>query len=354
MDTETLIIGGGLSGLSLARHLSARGDRFLLVEARDRWGGRIFSETHAGGAFDLGPSWFWPGQPRIAALVDALGLTRFDQYADGALSYEEVDGSVQRGRGFASMEGSWRIDGGFGAMTSAIAAALPQNNICLSTKITALEKTENGITARTETGDDIHARRVVLALPPRLAAQFAFTPALPSDTMTEMAQVATWMAGHAKAFAIYDRPFWRDAGLSGDAMSRKGPLAEIHDASAADGPYALFGFVGLPPAARLDQAALKQAILDQLVRIFGAEAAAPQTLSIKDWTRDPLTATSLDHQPLSYHPHYGMPRALLGLWDGRLVFAGTEVANEFGGYLEGALVAAEAALTQIPATEGAE
>ncbi|WP_394199173.1 hypothetical protein [Litoreibacter albidus] len=90
------------------------------------------------------------------------------------------------------------------------------------------------------------------------------------------------MAGHAKAVAIYDRPFWREVGLSGDATSRFGPLAEIHDASPAQGgPYALFGFLGVPPQVRTDEQVVKQHVLAQLARLFSAQAATPVSLSTK-------------------------------------------------------------------------
>ena len=116
MRTQTLIIGGGLSGLSLASQLARQGRDFLLVEGRDRLGGRILTEHLEGGCFDLGPTWFWPGQPRIAALLDLLGLEWFEQFHKGELSYEDELGRVERGRGFASMQGSYRLRRGFGGV----------------------------------------------------------------------------------------------------------------------------------------------------------------------------------------------------------------------------------------------
>ena len=122
---QTLIVGGGLSGLALAEALEVRGDDYLLVEARNRFGGRILTEHDTSGSYDMGPAWFWPAQPRIADLIARLGLEKFDQFAQGDLIFEDAQGRVERGRGFASMEGSWRLKGGLGALTQALAARLP-------------------------------------------------------------------------------------------------------------------------------------------------------------------------------------------------------------------------------------
>ena len=83
MKTEIAIVGGGLAGLSLAARLQNAKVDFLLFEARPRLGGRIAVLTTPTGAVDLGPSWFWPGQPRIANLIEVLGLQPFAQYAQG-------------------------------------------------------------------------------------------------------------------------------------------------------------------------------------------------------------------------------------------------------------------------------
>ncbi|MEM6618892.1 MAG: NAD(P)/FAD-dependent oxidoreductase [Pseudomonadota bacterium] len=347
---KTVIIGGGLSGLALAERLETRGDDYLLLEARDRFGGRILGAQVGDATFDMGPAWFWPGQPRIAALIGRLRLERFDQYSAGALTFEDETGRVQRGAGFASMEGSWRLAGGLPALTDALAQRIPENRKRLCAPVAEIAFLGDCCRVTLVDGAEQTADRVVLSVPPRLAAGLGFAPALPDRAMTAMAGVPTWMAGQAKAVAIYDTPFWRDAGLSGDAMSRHGPMVEVHDASpATGGPYALFGFIGVPPKARADENALRTAIQAQLVRLFGDKAGAAQTILIKDWARDPLTATAADAAPQYSHPVYGLPNALRGLWDGRLILAGTEVAQGFGGYIEGALEAAEAAEAALAA-----
>ena len=348
MQTQTLIVGAGLSGLSIAAQLAEQGHNFLLIEARDRPGGRILTETHGGGYFDLGPAWFWRDQPRIAALINRLGLSWFEQHSKGALSFEDEHGRVQRGERFPSMLGSNRVNGGFGALSDALAAKLPENHLLLSSPVTMLAKSETGITATTQNGHRISAKRVVLALPPRIAGQITFSPSLPQDTLFAMTNIPTWMAGQAKAVATYDQPFWRMAGLSGDVMSRRGPMVEIHDASPLDGEsFALFGFIGVAPQSRRDQRLLRDAIQEQLIRLFGTEAAKPTALFIKDWATDPFTSTEYDQQPLYAHPQYGLPYELTGIWNNQLIFSGTEVADQFGGYVEGALEAAESALALI-------
>ena len=345
MKTDVLIIGAGLCGLALARSLTAQGRDVMIAEARDRVGGRILSVETQGSFFDMGPAWFWPGQPRIVQLVNELGLEKFDQHADGIQSYEDESGRVQRGQGYASMQESWRLKGGLGRLTQTLAEQLRPDTVRLGAKVTALRQTGGTVIATLSENETITARQVVLALPPRIAAEISFVPALPAPALNAMEGVATWMAGQAKAVAVYDRPFWRNEGLSGDAISRHGPMVEIHDASpASGGPYALFGFIGVPPGARQDTTGLRAALLAQLERLFGPSAAQPVALHVKDWAFDGNTSTKADRTPDDAHPRYGLPGAMKNLWNNNLALSGTETAAMFGGYLEGALEAAEDAL----------
>lgn len=349
---STIIIGGGLSGLALAETLERQGADYTLLEARDRFGGRIFSKNVDDAAFDLGPAWFWPGQPRIAHLIDRLGLTRFDQSAAGILTFEDERGQVHRGQGFASMEGSWRLKGGLGHLIEALVTRIPETKRRLNAAVTHVVHDGDAVTVTLTDGARLKAENVVVALPLRIAAQLTFEPALSPQSMSIMHATATWMAGQAKVVAVYERPFWREEGLSGDATSRIGPMVEVHDASpASGGPYALFGFIGVPPNARQDHDQLKTHIQAQLVRLFGPKAEAPLDLIIKDWAFDQFTATEADRQPLFSHPIYGMPAGLKGLWGGQLHFAGTEVAAQFGGYIEGALEAAEEVSSMLSTKE---
>ena len=82
----------------------------------------------------------------------------------------------------------------------------------------------------------------------------------------------------------------------------------------------------------------------QLVRLFGKHAGRPKAVLFKDWADDPFTATSEDAELPSGHPAFGAGTALGSDWRRVLCPAGTEVARSGGGYLEGALVAAEHAV----------
>jgi len=355
MDTDILIIGGGLSGLALAALLDRQGRDWRLVEAQDDLGGRIASPLIAGGRFDLGPAWFWPGQPRMAALAQGLGLEVFDQYSQGDAMFQARDGSVQRHQGFGAMQGSLRVAGGMGALIAGLARDLPAQNISTGRAITALRHVDDGISA-THTDGAITARQVVLALPPRVAAlSIGFLPELGRPALDALRAIPTWMAGQAKIIAVYNEPHWRKAGLSGDAMSQQGPMLEIHDASVIEGgPYALFGFVGVPPDLRARHHDEVVALaLAQLQAMFGPSMAEPLAIRMMDWAQVPQITTALDYVPTGQHPAYGVPVALRDLWGGALMFGSTETAHQFGGYLEGALEAAERVAAALNGGQGA-
>jgi monoamine oxidase len=189
--------------------------------------------------------------------------------------------------------------------------------------------TPSGAELATADGDRIGARQIVLAVPPRLLEETVhFSPMLDAVTVERWRCMPTWMAPHAKFFALYDCPFWRDAGLSGTAQSMVGPLIEIHDATTASGQAALFGFVGVPAAQRrrMGEKAIIAAAIAQLTRLFGTRAATPITTLFKDWAADPLVATEND-QAGDERP-YPDPRPWVnGDWRTCLVLAASERAG---------------------------
>lgn len=357
MQTDVFIAGAGIGGLSLAAAMQKKGVGYLLAEARDRVGGRILSVDlgNAGvtDAFaDLGPSWIWPGQGHIAALLNELQITVFEQFSEGKLVYEDEQGQVRRDLDYASMAGSRRIDGGLARVTERLLASLDEQAVFLGHRVSAIRGNTEGYRVDLVHDGEIlqlHARKVVLAIPPRvIASQIDFEPALPAAIQQEMSAIPTWMAAHAKLFALYEQPFWRAQGLSGDGISRRGPLMEVHDASPANPGYgALFGFVGLAAGSpQREPSRLQADAVRQLEKMYGTEAGKPLDVVLKDWSLEQYTATPAD-QMTSQHPRYGIPPGMAALADRGLLFASSEMAPQFGGFIEGALEATQNVLRQL-------
>jgi len=354
IETQVAIVGAGLAGLQAARLLHKASVDFVLIEARERLGGRILSAgadgTPTDDGFDLGPSWFWPDmQPALGGLIRDLGLTAFSQNSDGDVVFERM--SRERPHRYSpgpQAPQSMRVVGGSAAMVRAIAAGLPQERVLLGTRVTALVLHDD-VTLTVATSDQtetIRAQQVIAALPPRLLeATVAFTPVQQPADAARWRETPTWMAPHAKFFALYERAFWRDAGLSGTAQSMVGPMAEIHDATTASGKPALFGFIGAAAEQRAaaGEAVLTNACIEQLARLFGDKARHPSATILKDWAQDPLTATAAD-RIAGGHVVPGAQPWVTGPWAERLSLGGSEASQSEPGYLAGAVHAAERAV----------
>jgi monoamine oxidase len=348
-----VIVGAGLAGLHAAWQLTRRNVDFVLLEAADQPGGRIRTahvDVADAGHFDLGPTWYWPAfQPRMQQLVQTLGLIPFEQPTSGDLVFEASPTQRQRvSQSFGA--GSMRLQGGMGSLVAALLADIEPARLHCGQRVTALTLQAGGVrldlAGASASLTSLMADRVLCTVPPRLLSdRVRFDPPLPAAVLASWSAVPTWMAAQAKFVAVYDRAFWRDDGLSGQAQSRVGPLVEVHDASAPDGLAALFGFVGLPARARRAAGdALPTSALAQLQRLFGQAAAHPVAWFLQDWATEPTLATEADAVGSASHPSYGQQLPPPAAWAQRLVLAGTEVARDQGGYLEGALEASDAAV----------
>lgn len=294
--------------------------------------------------FDLGATWHWADQERVRGLATELGLTAFPQLDAGRALHEAADGSPPTPVELAPQpSATLRFVGGTQALCHRLVDRLAPASVSLGRAVTAVVDRGPRLAAETVAPDGTRATlesgSVVVTLPPRLALQsITFTPALPDPLVEVMRATPTWMGEAIKCVAVYDSPFWRAAGLSGSAFSDRGPLHEVHDASTHDGTAAgLWGFVALDPDHRSMQAAQRvPLVLEQLGRLFGPEAADPVQYLERDWSGDPYTCEE-EHShapPLDYgHPAFA-DRALYG---GRLLWAGTETAEQGGGHMEGAV-----------------
>ena len=361
---DTVIVGGGLCGLALAKNLHEQGRTFALYEARTRLGGRILSvkSATAGMAMDLGPTWFWPDtQPRMSKLVTELGLEKFSQYDnDTVLHLNDPDKKPETIQLAGVHGGAQRLAGGMAALTEALAARLPPAAIHLEQELVAVRDKGGHVELLFHCGDVtaiVHARQTVLAIPPRLLEErVRFEPALDETTREAMRATPTWMAGQAKVVVAYELPFWRAAGESGNAFvsHEQAVLAEIFDACDARGHRAaLGGFLALSPRFRasVHPTSMPMLISSQLVQVFGLEAEGGEQ-HLRDWAAEPFTCSTLDLTPPDTHPEYGNPNLRLPLWNGKLILGGSETAGNGGGYMEGALEAASRIQRTLAADAG--
>jgi monoamine oxidase len=196
-------------------------------------------------------------------------------------------------------------------------------------------------------GLTVDAEAVIVAMNPRLTGQISYSPALPARWR---ALFSTAVNGHLiKAEAVYSAPFWRATGFSGQAVSDVGPCTATFDNSPPDGSYGVFfGFIGGAPArkfARLGKAERRAAALENFARYLGPRARRPLEYVEMDWTRERWTQGC----PTGYFGPHALTRygKALGRAVGRVHFAGTETADYWAGYMDGAVRSGERAAREV-------
>jgi len=442
---DVIVVGAGFAGLSAARALSSAGYRVVVLEARDRVGGRTLTKTLGGDAdgtwVDLGGQWIGPTQDEIAGLVKELEIATFPTWTRGD-NLVVVQGKARRYRGTipklsplsllnigwaqwtiermarkvpldapwsapkaaewdARTLGDWldkniktkvardildagletvfaadarelsllhalfyvhsggnldmllgteggaqatRIVGGMQPVASAMASTL---DVRLKCPVRRIEQTDDLVTVHYD-GGEVTAGYVVVAIPPKLVGEIVFAPEMPRDRRTLMRRMP--MGAVVKCTAVYERPFWRDDGLSGMVVSDDGPTHVIFDNSAPDasGRGILMGFAEASSAKKLgalSESARRDAALSCFARHFGDRAKTPLAYTDHMWEHDewsggcygafmpPGVWTSLG--PALRIPH------------GRIHWAGTETATVWSGYIDGAISSGKRAAQEI-------
>ena len=338
---KVIIVGGGLSGLTLAYLLQKKGVNTTLLEASSRLGGRI--QTVKGGLgtpLELGATWFADKHQSLSSLVDELGLQKFPQYSKGITLFQTK--SFEPPQQFFVPEAeqpSYRTAGGTQRLTDTLSKKLNTQDIRLSAKVTAVRNDEKGISVEIADGKSLQASSVVICIPPQLAAsQIQFSPALPSGIRAILPTVQTWMAGAIKFTLEYAEPFWRKKGFSGMLYSHADIVVEMYDHNNFENDkYGFTGFLN-GGAAGFTTEVRKENVLRQLSELFGEEAKQPTAYYDKVWNDEYVIKDgAIIERP---HQNNGHPILQMDYLDGKLLFCGTETATEFPGYMEGAVDAA--------------
>ncbi len=345
---KIVIIGGGLSGLTLAYLLSKRDINTTVLEASSRLGGRIQTIKGAMGTpLELGATWFSDMHPNVLSFISELGLRRYPQFSGGTSLFQTR--SFEPPQKFFVPEAeapSYRVAGGTQLLIDTLAQKLPDESIRLNTKVTAIKETENGIAVEMVDGKAMDADKVIICIPPQLVAtEIVFSPKLPDDIRAVLPNVQTWMAGAIKFVLEYTAPFWRNGGYSGMLYSHAGIVTEMYDHTNFE--VDKFGFTGFlnGGAVAYSQEVRKELVLHQLTDLMGEEALTPVAYFDKIWTDELVLA---GNQPVQRpHQNNGHPLLQLGYMNDRIFFAGTETAMAFPGYMEGAITAAQSAANKI-------
>ena len=304
------------------------------------WDGQTFetwklaNAATPGGRFllDLGIEAVWACQPRDVSLLHVLWYTHNADTFDNLIN---TAGGAQDSR----------FVGGASAVSKRVARALGKRVVLRSPVRRIVRK---GRKVRVESDRAIVvADRVIVTVPPAVAARIEHRPVLPP--LRAQLEQRVPMGTVVKCQARYPRPFWRDDGLTGQATSNTGPVKVTFDNSAAGGePGVMLGFIEGHDAREWSERPAgerRQAVLESFARYFGDAMLKPDFYVEKSWAADEWSA--------GCYTGYTPPGVLLDYGKalreplGRIHWAGTETATRWSGYIDGAVQSGERAAAEV-------
>jgi len=436
---DVLVVGAGLSGLCAAWQVVKAGHSVIILEARDRIGGRMVRRpVIEGGWIDLGGQWVGCTQTCVLALAAELGVRRFASYHTGlstfywdgvrstysgsfppqippaaVLDAEQALAKIGKLSALVPPAAPWLTPGAGGldsqtlrtwllANTSTpfarflltqqaliggsgsyepgevsllhtlftyrqapqsekpeaelfygaagqipgLIAARIGGSIVLGSPVAAISTGRSGVTV-TAGNRQYRGRAVIVAVPPYLAGQISYDPQLPMRR-AQLTQRCP-MGSLFKVLAIYRTAWWRAQGLNGTASGDRPTLGFVADSSPPSGrPGILASFIAGTRAVSLSTASqrqLRSAILADLAAYFGPRAARPVDLAVAEWPKDRWTggAFTAFMQPGTWTGYGQALRKPVG----PIEWAGTEVADRWSGYFDGAVRSGQDAADRI-------
>lgn len=191
------------------------------------------------------------------------------------------------------------------------------------------------------------AKKIIMTVPIHITGKISFTPSLPREKEELLQSIPTSFV--IKTIVIYSTPFWRKKGLSGSYFSNKGYIQLITDTSTKHAEYGILTLFSTGESAsklsRLSKHERIAEIQKVLTDVFGLEAKHFIHYIEKDWNKETWISGGYGmHFPPGILSKYGQHlRAPVG----PIHWAGTETADEWRLYMEGALQSGERAAGEI-------
>ena len=338
VQTDLLIIGGGLTGLTLAYLLRTEKISVRIIEARDRWGGRILTQRNEGAPpQEMGATWLGKKHTALNTLLQELEIDIFEQSLSNTAIYEAISTSApQLVKLPPNEDPSFRISHGSDTIINALKNHLSEDQLSFNERVLSISDEGDKIKIKTDRRI-INAGTVVSTLPPYLFANtIGVEPALPDAINSLLSNTHTWMGESIKVSLSYNSPFWRSEGLSGTIFSNVGPIPEMYDHSnIKDNLYALKGFFNGAYFSVSKEERL-ELVLKQLRKYFGDRADEYIHYEEQAWRNEPYTYAPYTSHVLP-HQNNGHASFRKTYWDGKLILGGAETADQFPGYMEGAV-----------------
>ncbi|ALJ01140.1 flavin monoamine oxidase family protein [Rufibacter tibetensis] len=351
---DVIVVGAGLSGLAAAYYLKQKGIHALVLEARERCGGRILTVKGEGNdtPVEMGATWFADKHTYLVQLLQELGLPIFHQYQKGIGVFETHPAEApQYFQIPASEVPSCRVAGGASTLIEALVQKIGTERILLGSAVSQIKEQEDQIEVTTEKGEKHLCRHLVLTIPPFLCVGLEINPALPKEFTSVLENTHTWMGESIKFAVEYERPFWREKGFSGSVFSHFGLIQEMYDhTNLEETRFALKGFLS-SSAATFSKEERERAVINQLVRLLGKEAQNNLSYVEKVWQQEEYTYADYGKNILP-HQNNGHPVYAQSLMNGKLHLSSSETSPVFGGYMDGAVYSGLATATKIMAKMG--
>lgn len=351
--SNIIIIGAGLSGLVAAYELKKQGaSSITILEAQNRSGGRIHSlnSTNGKGKVEMGATWFGSKHKVLNALLNELGIKKFEQYNTGKGLFEVMSFVPPQIFDISpdNQEPYYRISGGSVALIKALEEIVQSHfELKLDVEVTEIIEHTDYLELKTTQGAVFKASHVISTVPQRLFSQkIRVTPEIPEEVAIRMLDINGWMSNSVKFVAEYEQPFWRKNGMAGMAISQTGIVQEVQDhCNEEETSCALMGFLsGL--AHELTKEKREEMVIAHLSKLFGKEANQYIRYIDMDWQTDRFLTPGFNQQ-LPFKYNFGHPDFRKPLFNDKLFLAGTETSSSFPGYMEGAVVAGKEVVQKL-------